>query len=117
MARKIDYGTLMHRAMRTLVSDVPRDVEANGLPGDHHFFITFDTRHPDAQLAGWLRDRYPEEMTIVLEHQYELSFYDRKSSIYTKEMLLVAADKGHGEIPPILQQLDRRPSPPAQIDL
>ena len=71
MARKIDYGTLMHRAMRTLVSDVLRDVEANGLPGDHHFFITFDTRHPDAQLAGWLRDRYPEEMTVVMQHWFD----------------------------------------------
>jgi NADH-quinone oxidoreductase subunit I len=53
----------------------------------------------------------------VLEHQYELSYYDRKSSIYTKEMLLVPPDQGHGEIPPILQQIGKRPSPPAQIDL
>jgi len=71
MARKIDYGTLMHRAMRTLVSDVLRDVEVHGLPGDHHFFITFDTQHPDAQLAGWLRDRYPEEMTVVMQHWFD----------------------------------------------
>ena len=71
MARKIDYGTLMHRAMRSLVSEVLRDVEANGLPGDHHFFITFDTQHPDARLADWLRDRYPDEMTVVMQHWYD----------------------------------------------
>lgn len=71
MARKIDYGNLMHRAMRGLITEVLRDVEANGLPGEHHFFITFDTRHPDAQLADWLRDRYPEDMTVVMQHWFD----------------------------------------------
>ena len=71
MARKIDYGNLMHRAMRTLITEVLRDVEASGLPGDHHFFITFDTGHPDAKLADWLRDRYPQEMTVVMQHWYD----------------------------------------------
>lgn len=71
MARKIDYGNLMHRAMRSLITDVLRDVEANGLPGEHHFFITFDTSHPDAQLADWLRDRYPEDMTVVMQHWFD----------------------------------------------
>ena len=71
MARKIDYGNLMHRAMRGLITEVLRDVETSGLPGEHHFFITFDTRHPDAKLADWLRDRYPEEMTVVMQHWYD----------------------------------------------
>ena len=71
MARKIDYGNLMHRAMRSLITEVLCDVEANGLPGDHHFFITFDTGHPDARLADWLRDRYPQEMTVVMQHWYD----------------------------------------------
>ena len=66
--------------------------------------------------CGYCEDACPTN-AIVLEHQYELSFYDRKSSIYTKDMLLVAADQGHGEIPPVLAQIQRRPSPPAQIDL
>ncbi len=71
MPRSIDYGTLMHRAMRGLIIEVLRGVEADGLPGDHHFFITFDTRHPDAQVAPRLRDRYPEEMTIVIQNWYD----------------------------------------------
>ncbi len=71
MPRSIDYGTLMHRAMRGLIVEVLRGVEAEGLPGDHHFFITFDTRHPDAQLHQRLRDRYPEEMTIVIQNWYD----------------------------------------------
>jgi NADH-quinone oxidoreductase subunit I len=66
--------------------------------------------------CGYCEDACPTN-AIVLETQYELSFYDRKGSIYTKAELLVPPDKGHGEIPPVLLQLDRRPSPPAQIDL
>ena len=71
MTRTIDYGNLMHNAMRGLILDVLRMVEKDGLPGDHHFFITFDTRHPDAAMADWLHERYPEEMTVVMQHWYE----------------------------------------------
>ncbi|MBF9031486.1 hypothetical protein HKCCE3408_13870 [Rhodobacterales bacterium HKCCE3408] len=61
----------MHQAMRGLIQTVLRDVAEHGLPGDHHFFITFDTRHPGVDLAEWLLDRYPEEMTIVIQHWYD----------------------------------------------
>ncbi len=71
MSRSIDYGNLMHRAMRGLIVEVLRQVERDGLPGDHHFFITFDTRHPEAALADWLHQRYPEEMTIVMQHWFD----------------------------------------------
>jgi hypothetical protein len=71
MTRSIEYGNLMHRAMRGLIQEVLEDVAANGLPGEHHFFITFDTRHPDAKLANWLRARYPAEMTIVIQHWFD----------------------------------------------
>ncbi len=70
MARTIDYGNLMHRAMRGLIQTVLRDVAEQGLPGNHHFFITFDTRHPGVAIANWLRERYPEEMTIVIQTWY-----------------------------------------------
>ena len=71
MPRNIDYGNLMHRAMRGLIRDVLLDVQSNGLPGQHHFFITFDTMHPDVEIADWLSDRYPDEMTIVMQHWYD----------------------------------------------
>lgn len=71
MARSIDYGNLMHRAMRHLIQSVLTDVGKNGLPGAHHFFITFDTSHPDVAIADWLKARYPGEMTIVIQHWFE----------------------------------------------
>ena len=71
MARGIDYGGMMHRAMQRLIADVLQAVATEGLPGDHHFFITFDTRDSQVEMADWLRERYPEEMTIVIQHWFE----------------------------------------------
>ncbi len=71
MSRSIDYGNLMHRAMRGLIQDVLERVAREGLPGAHHFFITFDTMHPDVEIADWLSDRYPDEMTVVMQHWFD----------------------------------------------
>ena len=71
MTKSIDYGNLMHRAMRGLIQTVLKDVAANGLPGAHHFFITFDTQTDGVQMADWLRSRYPDEMTLVVQHWFE----------------------------------------------
>ena len=71
MSDQIDYGNLMHRALCSLIREVLEGVARDGLPGDHHFFITFNTMHPDVEIADWLSDRYPEDMTMVIQHQYE----------------------------------------------
>ena len=71
VAKTIDYGNLMHQAMRGLIQKVLTRVAAEGLPGAHHFFITFDTMHPDVEIADWLSDRYPGEMTVVIQHWFE----------------------------------------------
>ena len=71
VTKTIDYGNLMHRAMRGLIQEVLEEVAKTGLPGQHHFFITFDTMHPDVEIADWLSDRYPGEMTIVLQHWFD----------------------------------------------
>jgi len=71
MADSIDYGNLMHTAMRGLIKKVLLDVKDQGLPGEHHFVITFDTTHPDVQIADWLRERYPAEMTVVVQHWFD----------------------------------------------
>ncbi len=71
MSQDIDYGNLMHTAMRGLIKTVLTDVAESGLPGAHHFFITFDTRQDGVEIADWLRERYPDEMTIVMQHWFE----------------------------------------------
>lgn len=70
MPDTIDYGNLMHRAMRGLIQQVLSRVAESGLPGAHHFFVTFDTMHPDVEIADWLSDRYPGDMTVVIQHWF-----------------------------------------------
>ena len=67
MTGTINYGRLMHRAMRGLIAEVLEQVAQEGLPGDHHFYIAFDTRHPGVDMHDSLMARYPEEMTIVMQ--------------------------------------------------
>jgi len=71
MSRTIDYGNLMHDAMRGLIRDVLSGVAETGLPGAHHFFISFDTGHPDVEIADWLSDRFPDDMTVVMQHWFD----------------------------------------------
>jgi len=66
----IRYDILTQEAMRGVVRTVLRDAATKGLPGEHHFFISFDTRDPGVKLSARLRAQYPEEMTIVLQHQF-----------------------------------------------
>jgi hypothetical protein len=68
---QIDYEALAQEAMRGIVRTVLSRVAALGrLPGDHHFYIAFDTRAPGVVLSKRLKQKYPEEMTIVLQHQF-----------------------------------------------
>lgn len=71
MSDEIDYGNLMHAAMRGLIKTVLRQVAETGLPGAHHFFITFDTTHEGVKMADWLCERYPGDMTVVMQHWYD----------------------------------------------
>jgi hypothetical protein len=68
---QIDYESLAQEAMRGIVRTVLQQVAAMGrLPGDHHFYIAFDTRAPGVVVSKRLKQKYPEEMTIVLQHQF-----------------------------------------------
>ena len=66
----IRYDVLAQEALRGLVKKVLSEVAQAGLPGEHHFFITFDTRHPGVRISQRLAADYPGEMTIVLQHQF-----------------------------------------------
>ena len=73
----IRYDMLAQEALRGVMRTVLADAAKNGLPGDHHFYITFDTRAEGVQLSARMREQYPEEMTIVLQHQFwDLSVVD-----------------------------------------
>ena len=68
----IDYGSMVHDAMRGLIKRLLQDIaDAEELPGDHHFFITFNTMYSGVLIPDWLLDRYPDEMTIVVQHWFE----------------------------------------------
>ncbi|GFZ83168.1 SspB family protein [Elstera cyanobacteriorum] len=64
------YDRMIEEALRGVVRRALRMVAATGLPGSHHFFITFRTTAEGVQIADYLRERYPDEMTIVIQHQF-----------------------------------------------
>jgi uncharacterized protein len=64
------YDLLAQDALRGVVRSALAQVARSGLPGEHHLFIALDTRHPGVRISERLRQKYPEEITIVLQHQY-----------------------------------------------
>ncbi len=65
------YDQLAQHALRGVVREALRRVEKSGLPGEHHFYIAFNTQYPGVDIGARMSQRYPREMTIVLQHQYE----------------------------------------------
>lgn len=90
----IDYGVLIDDAMHIIVQRALQIAESQGLKGSHHFFISFITDYPGVRISERLKEKYPDEMTIVLQYQFEnlevtdegfgvvLSFDNVKESIY-----------------------------------
>lgn len=66
----IRYDLLVQDALRSVVKTVLTDAARNGLPGNHHFFITFRTDMPGVKIADHVRAKHPEEITIALQHQF-----------------------------------------------
>ncbi len=66
----IRYDLLAQEALRGIVRTVLADAAKNGLPGEHHFFVSFDTRADGVRLSPRMLAQYPEEMTVVLQHQF-----------------------------------------------
>jgi hypothetical protein len=66
----IRYDMLAQDALRGMVRTVLGDAAKNGLPGEHHFYITFDTRADGVRLSPRMLAQYPKEMTVVLQHQF-----------------------------------------------
>ena len=86
----IRYDILAQDALRGVIRKVLTEVAATGyLPGDHHFFITFMTEAPGVRISTALKERYPEQMTIVVQHQ----FWDLKVTESLFEIGLSFSDK------------------------
>lgn len=66
----LPYDQWTEEALRLVAVRALQFAEREGLPGGHHFYVTFDTRHASVTMPDRLRAQYPEEMTIVLQHQY-----------------------------------------------
>jgi len=89
-----NYEEMVQEGLRGVVRDALKVAATEGLPGAHHFYIAFKTDYPGVQLADYLRERHPEEMTIVIQHQFwgleidprgfyvTLSFSDSQEQIY-----------------------------------
>ncbi len=70
MQDQIGYDEIIENSMRLVIYETLKKVEKSGLPGKHYFVITFFTRFPDVSISQSLLERYPEEMTIVVQYQY-----------------------------------------------
>lgn len=66
----IKYDEMVQNALIGVVRDILTDTEKHGLPGEHHFYITFQTTHPGVIMPPYLRERYEDDMTIVLQNQF-----------------------------------------------
>lgn len=67
---EINYDKLIEKSLKNVVVEALKIAEAQGLPGENHFYITFKTNHPLTKISQQLTSQYPEEMTIVIQHQY-----------------------------------------------
>ena len=82
MNDRFHYDALVDDALRSVVRRVLVQVAEKGLPGSHHFYISFRSTDPGVQLPDYLRAKYPEEMTIVLQHQYwDLVIHDESFEV------------------------------------
>jgi len=72
------YDKMVEAALRGVVRKSVEEVIEHGLPGEHHFYITFLTDYPGVKIPDYLRDRYPGEMTIVLQYQISDLYVDDK---------------------------------------
>ncbi|HEV7265346.1 MAG TPA: ClpXP protease specificity-enhancing factor SspB [Falsiroseomonas sp.] len=79
----IPYEHWTDDALREVVARALDLAAKDGLPGEHHYYLTFRTDHPGAKLPGHLKARYPQEMTIVLQHQFEGLTVDRAAGLFS----------------------------------
>ena len=82
MTFRIDYDKRIQDSLRQAIRQILQDVSKDGLPGNHHFYISFKSTFPGVEMSEWLLEKYPEEMTIVIQNWFEdLSVSDNDFTI------------------------------------
>jgi hypothetical protein len=77
-----EYDMMVEEALKGVVSKALQQAAIHGLPNEHHFYITFKTGRGDVDIPVFLKERYPDEMTIVLEHQFwDLKIHEREFEV------------------------------------
>ena len=79
MTIKINYEEIIKDSLKIAIKKLLLDVSLKGLPGDHHFYISFITNFPGVKIAEWMMQDYPNEMTIVIQNWFENLHVDDKS--------------------------------------
>src|SRR3712207_6338491 len=79
----LPYGRWTEDALREVVLRCLEHTAAHGLPGEHHVYLTFRTDHPGVSMPGHLKARYPQQMTIVLQHRFWDLEVDRKAGVFS----------------------------------
>jgi uncharacterized protein len=103
------YDQLAQNALRGVVRDALRKIQKSGLPGEHHFYIAFNTKYPGVGLSPRIAERYPREMTVVLQHQYwNLNIYEDRFEVELSfdnipEKLIVPFNSIKGFLDPSVQ--------------
>ena len=76
---KINYTEILNKNMINVLKDVLREIEKNNLVEGHHLYITFKTNYENVLLPKWLKKKYPEEMTIIVQYEYRnLKVFEEK---------------------------------------
>ena len=74
----LNYSKLVNEATRSIIRKVLVKISKEGMSGDHHFYITFNTSDPEVKISQKLKGQYPKEMTIVIQHEYHDLVVDSK---------------------------------------
>lgn len=75
---EINYDKLIEKSLKNVVIEALKIAANQGLPGEHHFYVTFKTNHPETNISAQLKSQYPEEMTIVIQHQFSNLIVERR---------------------------------------
>lgn len=79
---EINYDKIIEKSLKNVIKEGLKIAVSQGLPGEHHFYITFKTNHPHVKISDYLKQQYPIEMTIVLQHQFQdLQVFDNGFSV------------------------------------